>query len=204
MSEFVIDYGMGNIHSVVSALNVLNVSARVSSDPDEISEASHLVLPGVGSFLDGMKNLRESGLDTAIIDFVNHTGYLLGICLGMQLLADKGTEGGESNGLGLINGRVVKLSSSNNSEKIPHVGWNEINYTGKPELFNGIATDNDFYFVHSYHFVPKNTDNIISTSNYCNSFVSCVNSKNVWGVQFHPEKSSKYGLKILENFINLD
>jgi imidazole glycerol-phosphate synthase subunit HisH len=203
MKVIIIDYGMGNIHSVISALNILNISALVSSDTEDINQATHLILPGVGGFSEGMNNLRESGLDSAIIDSVNNGSYLLGVCLGMQLLADQGIEGGETNGLGLIGGNVIKLNKTRDKDRIPHVGWNEVIYKDSPDIFNGISTNNDFYFVHSYHFKPISSAHEISTTNYCDGLISCVNSGRVWGVQFHPEKSSKYGLKLLRNFVNL-
>jgi len=203
MNVIVIDYGMGNLHSVVSGLKALSVETNITSSSENISNASHIILPGVGSFSEGIKNLKESKLDVAINDAIkSRKASLLGICLGMQLLAERGTEGGECNGLGLIRGEVKKFEQHGTGERIPHMGWNEVKHHNDL-LFNGIPSDNDFYFLHSYYFNPTFERNIVSTTSYLGNFASAINDKQVWGVQFHPEKSSKYGLKLLENFLNV-
>ena len=202
MNVIIIDYGMGNLHSVVSGLKALNVETNITSSSEDISNASHIILPGVGSFSEGIKNLKESKLDVAINDAIkSREASLLGICLGMQLLAERGTEGSECSGLGLIRGEVKKFKQHESGERIPHMGWNEVKHHNNL-LFNGIPSGNDFYFLHSYYFNPTFERNIVSTTSYLGNFASAINDEQVWGVQFHPEKSSKYGLKLLENFLN--
>lgn len=204
MRVIIIDYGMGNLQSIMNALEQCGASPEISDNPAVFSDARALILPGVGAFGDGMKNLRSSGLDEAIRDATTtHRIPLLGICLGMQLLADRGFEGGEIQGLGLVGGDVRKLHSENLKERIPHVGWNEVQYAGEDPLTAGIPEASDFYFVHSFHFVPKDPGDIIGTTPYCTSFVSIIRHDTVWGVQFHPEKSSILGMALLKNFLQI-
>lgn len=205
MKTLIVDYGMGNLLSVKNAFERCGTETIVSDNPlDYTDEIDNMVLPGVGAFNDGMKNLQKSGWipiihEAAIQDQVP----LLGICLGMQLLADKSFEMEETSGLGLIPGDVIKLDNTLTQDKIPHVGWNEINIINDSPLFKSVNDGVDFYFVHSYQFVPKNEKNIIAKTPYCGGFVSSVGEKNILGVQFHPEKSQKPGLKLISNFLKM-
>lgn len=203
MSIYIIDYGMGNLLSVQRAIEECGFDAVISADPKDAEKATHLILPGVGAFEDGMKNLAASGWIEGIQKYVDTGKPLIGICLGMQLMMTTGYEGGIFKGLNLIEGEVVKLIARSNDEKIPHVGWNEVRVVNESSIFDRIEDESDFYFVHSYHVVPKNQEHILAVTDYCGSFVSVVNCNNVYGVQFHPEKSGKTGFKLLTNFFEL-
>ena len=203
MLVLIIDYGMGNLGSVRRSFEECGADVQILKDPQEFNGASRVVLPGVGSFKDGMEHLENRGW----VDFINwmieEKLPLLGICLGMQLLAEKGYEGGQVPGLGVIGGEVVRMDPQSDEERIPHVGWNDVCVTQSTPLFSDIPNESDFYFVHSYHFVPVCEDRIIATTPYCGGVVSAVQKNNVFGVQFHPEKSSKSGRKLLENFLKV-
>jgi glutamine amidotransferase len=205
MKVVVIDYGMSNLGSISNALVECGCyNVVVATDPKELSTATHIILPGVGSFADGMNNLIDLGWQDPLRKSVMKDKIpLLGICLGMQLLASQGIEGGNTAGLNFIEGSVERLIASKDQEKIPHVGWNEVYSSNNSPLFSDISDGTDFYFVHSYHFVPSNKKNIMSTTPYCGKFVSGVNSNNIFGTQFHPEKSQRPGFQILKNFLNL-
>jgi len=201
----VVDYGMSNLGSISNALVECGAeNVVIASDPKQLKNATHIILPGVGSFKDGMDNLVKLGFKDAIreVSLIDKVPTL-GICLGMQLMADRGYEGGEVEGLGLIPGVVDKLKPSKKNEKIPHVGWNEVYPQRKNLIFDGIPEGTDFYFVHSYHFIAKKKSNILSTTPYCENFISSVVSGNIYGTQFHPEKSQRPGFQLLRNFINL-
>lgn len=203
-NTIIIDYGMGNLDSVRRALEECGATVKISDNADEIQSASHLVLPGVGSFNAGMENLRNRGLIEVITKQVKiKKTPFLGICLGMQLLADKGFEGGETAGLGLVSGEVRLLKSQNAGERIPHVGWDGVVWTRENTLSKNIISGKDFYFVHSFHFVCSGQENIIGVTKYADGFVSAVQNNNIFGVQFHPEKSQKSGFQILRNFLTL-
>ncbi len=198
----IVDFGMGNLKSIQKALTDLNANIQISDDPLAIEQAERLILPGVGAFADGMNNLRSLGLEKTIRDLVlNKKRPILGICLGMQLLATKGTEGGESAGLDILPGEVVRLEKGSARERVPHVGWNEVALVRQAAIFAQIPNKSDFYFVHSYHLKPYAERSIVGTTNYCGHFVSAINSGNVWGVQFHPEKSGPLGNLLLRNFV---
>ncbi len=202
MGIVIIDYGMGNLDSVKRAFEECGAQAVVSDDPESLRTAQRIVLPGVGSFDNGMKNLKSRGWLSAIKEESGKNKIpLLGICLGMQLLATKGYEGGQTQGLGLIPGEVVKLNPVQRDERIPHIGWNEVKILKENTLFKNIADGSDFYFVHSYHFVPQKEDYIIAKTPYCGGFVSAVLKENIFGVQFHPEKSQFPGMKLITNFL---
>lgn len=204
MNVAIIDYGMSNLGSISHALEECGGEVVIIDNPEDLETATHIVLPGVGAFCDGMKNLKKNGWIPAIKKAaVDDKVPFLGICLGMQLLADKGYEMGESAGLGLIPGEVKKMEPSSPAEKIPHVGWNEIYRTTDSPLLNNIADGTDFYFVHSYRFIPKNKNDILTTTPYCGGFVSVVARDNIYGTQFHPEKSSRSGFTLLTNFLEL-
>jgi imidazole glycerol-phosphate synthase subunit HisH len=200
----IIDYGMSNLGSIKRALEECCAEVVISDDPKNIKFANRIILPGVGAFADGIKNLRKLGFVSAIREIIcNHNIPFLGICLGMQLLANKGYEGGEEEGLGLIPGAVKRLEPSDSSTRIPHIGWNEVYKTRDNPLFADIPDGTDFYFVHSYHFIVENSENIIAKTPYCGGFISAVTLGNIFGVQFHPEKSGKIGFQVLKNFLNI-
>jgi len=204
MSVLIIDYGMSNLGSIKRAFEEIGAITEISSDPEKLKSATRIVLPGVGAFPDGMKNLRAMGLVSAIQKAVREEKIpLLGICLGMQLLADTGYEGEPSEGLGLIPGEVRRLIPNSPFIRIPHVGWNEVHRTGENSLFTDIPDGSDFYFVHSYHFVPKEPADILAMTPYCGGFASALIRNNIAGVQFHPEKSGRPGFQLLTNFLNM-
>jgi glutamine amidotransferase len=207
MSVCIIDYGLCNLGSVKRAFEECGATAFISDNPRDLSDASHLVLPGVGAFGDAMKNLTSAGLDQAIRrNVIEQNIPFLGICLGMQLLAEKGFEGGEHTGLGLISGEVTKLSNDDPSIvfRVPHIGWNEIRQRQTHALFNHVHDNTDFYFVHSYFFRTEKQEDILGTTNYGLEFPSVVGRNKVMGVQFHPEKSSKAGFQIIRNFLSIN
>lgn len=202
MNVVIIDYEMGNLGSVRRAFEECNGSRVViSENPKDLQDATHIVLPGVGAFADGLNHLKRKGWLESLNVAVRQGVPLLGICLGMQLLADQGNEGGDSRGLGFISGKVTKLVPSSSEARIPHIGWNEVLKRRPSPLFEAIDSGTDFYFVHSYHFIPSTEEHVIATTPYCGTFVSAVQNENVFGVQFHPEKSSKAGFQVLRNFL---
>lgn len=199
----VIDYGMSNLDSVVRALQECGADPFVAQGPADLDRASRIILPGVGTFADGMKNLRDRGYEGPLREQVLRNRIpFLGICLGMQLLAGRGDEGGETAGLGFIPGDVRRLDPGAARERIPHVGWNEVDHPGTG-LFCGLAPRCDFYFVHSFVVVPSSPADVLARTPYCGGFVSAVARENVSGVQFHPEKSQKAGFQVLRNFLGL-
>ncbi len=193
----IVNYGMGNLASVKKALTFLNIPCEITNDPNVLDEATHILLPGVGSFKKAMQNLNDCKLIPSLKHQVQtQKKPFLGICLGMQLLAEKGFEDGETEGLGLIEGDVVLFPESD--MPATHIGWNNINILDQP-LFKDIK-DNNFYFVHSYYFKTKRNEDIAATVEYNTTLTAAVHNSNIFGVQFHPEKSQKEGLKILKNF----
>ena len=204
-SIVIIDYNMGNLRSVQKAFEKVGSTAVITNDINTIKNASKIVLPGVGSFADGMKNLNNLGLiDVLNEEILINKKPFLGICLGMQLIAKKSHENGETQGLNWVDAEVVKFEfkTLNKKLKVPHVGWNNILLANKQSLFNNIENNSDFYFVHSYHF-QTNENVLTSTTDYGFNFVSSVQKENIYAVQFHPEKSQTVGLKLLENFVNI-
>jgi glutamine amidotransferase len=198
----VVDYGMGNLPSVARALEECGADVEVSDDPSAIKRAERLVLPGVGAFADASRNLIDRGWIEPLRKAVQEERLpLLGICLGMQLLGDGGDEGGEAAGLGLIPGRVHHLVAATAGERIPHVGWNELYPAKLSRILDGVPSGCDFYFVHSFHFIPTSPADILATTPYCGSFVAAVEHENIVGCQFHPEKSSRMGRHLLRNFL---
>jgi glutamine amidotransferase len=200
MKVLVVDYGMGNLASVGRALEECGASVVISDDADAIERAEALVIPGVGAFGDGMKNLNARHLSPSIRRAAEARVPVLGICLGMHLLADRGFEGGEAEGLGLVPGEVRRLDPQAN-ERLPHVGWNEVQFERGGGLLDEIKSGTDFYFVHSYHLAPADERDVAARTPYCGGFVSVVGRDNVWGTQFHPEKSSRSGFHVLANFL---
>lgn len=195
---------MGNLRSVAKAFEKIGCEPTITNDIETIKNASKIVLPGVGSFADGMKHLDKLGLiDVLNEEVMQNKKPFLGICLGMQLISTKSFENGETNGLGWIGAEVVKFEFKEKKLKIPHVGWNTTEFKNKNLLFNGVENNHDFYFVHSYHFKTSDENLITSTTDYGFDFVSSVNKDNIYAFQFHPEKSQAAGLQIIENFVNL-
>jgi glutamine amidotransferase len=204
LSVLIVDYNLSNLGSIRRSLEECGVTPVVSDDPGKLKTASRVVLPGVGSFADGMANLRNMGWAPALREAAMEDRIpLLGICLGMQLLAEKGEEGGTVGGLKLIPGEVRRFVPEDPSTRIPHVGWNEVWSSSGNRLFEGIPDGSDFYFVHSYHFIPRCKEHILATTPYCGNFVSAIGVGNVFGVQFHPEKSGRPGFRILKNFLDM-
>jgi len=202
MGKFVaiIDYGLGNLRSVDKAIEAVGARPRVTSEPEDIAEASAIVLPGVGAFKRAMDNLARLKVIPAILNAIKEGKPFMGICLGLQILFTESEEHGVHKGLDVIKGRVKKFSAS---VKIPHMGWNQIKMQNrKLKIFTGIPEGSYFYFVHSYYVEPEDRKTVVTTTEYGGEFVSTVNKNNVWGVQFHPEKSERLGLKVLENFLH--
>jgi glutamine amidotransferase len=197
----IIDYGMGNLLSVRNALVAAGAEVTVAQRGEGLSDAHAIVLPGVGAFGKGMEGLHRSGFVEALEVEVREKGKpMLGICLGLQLLATRGTELGEHKGLGWVRGHVVRFELDA-SLRVPHVGWNDVH--GGGALFAGLPEGASFYFVHSYHLVPEDESVIAGRTDYGGTFVSAIASANVYGVQFHPEKSHKHGLELLRRFVKI-
>ena len=199
----IIDYGMGNIASIKNALEYLNTNVIISEEPDLISKSNFSILPGVGSFKTAMLKIRKKNIDEAIFNLLKKGNYLLGICLGMQILGKSSTEDGFTEGLGLVDNEVIKFEKSNTEgNKIPHIGFNSVNFDTGNVLFKNLNNNIDFYFVHSYFMQTKGLKKNISTTNYGINFLSSFNHDNIFATQFHPEKSQKNGLVLLKNFLN--
>ena len=199
----IVDYGLGNLFSVRKAFEYLGAEAKITSDVSEIRAAERVVLPGVGAFGDGMNNLKERKLDTALHDAViKEKKPFLGICLGLQLLAEEGEEYGAHKGLGFIKGRVKKIDAESHKLKVPHIGWNDVNRTSNTPLFKGIKDGADFYFLHSYQLHCDSEDDTVAVAHYGEPITAAILRENIFAVQFHPEKSQEHGLKLLENFIS--
>jgi len=204
MSKIVIvDYSCGNIDSVNSAITYHGLKGIVTRDPTIINSADKIILPGQGSFKIGVNNLKKYNLfDLIISKALDDNTPILGICLGMQVLATTGFENGKENGLNLIPGNIEKMKET--KLKLPHIGWNEIKVNKKNSILKNIKNQTDFYFVHSYRFVCEDNDDILTTTKYEDTFVSSVCKKNIFGVQFHPEKSLTAGLQLIKNFIDIE
>ena len=206
----VIDYQIGNVSSVINAVKKLGYKVKLSNKKDDFNKASHLILPGVGSFEVGMANIIKSGIKDIIIDYVRNKKIpILGICLGMQLFATEGYENAKGHenktvtkGLNLIEGEVIKLESK--SEKLPHIGWNTVYFKKKNQLNKDLEPNRDFYFVHSYCFKCTNDSEVLGTTNYGSTFTSIIKKNNIYGMQFHPEKSLDKGLTLLKNFLEIN
>jgi len=207
MKIAIIDSGIGNLGSVRRALDELGAMPLIASTPADLDPAHRIILPGVGSFTDGMASLHDGGWVDALHHQVHTRGKdLLGICLGMHLLASRGEEGagkGYTPGLDLIPGDIMRLDKLGCQFRIPHVGWNEVKSATPSPLFTGIADGTDFYFVHSYAFTPADPANILLTCDYDVEFTAAIGRNRVWGTQFHPEKSSKAGIQVLKNFLEM-
>ena len=193
----IVDYGRGNLRSVEKALEKVGFEATIMASPTELNLVNGLILPGVGAFADAMQALRQGGWIEPLIRFARSGRPFLGICLGMQILFEVGEEHGEHAGLGLLAGRVVKFPPG---RKVPHMGWNSLQLEQPSYLLEGIPNESYFYFVHSYYAEPGEKRDVAATSDYGVVFPAVVGKDNVWGAQFHPEKSSPWGLKLLTNF----
>jgi len=208
MNVTIVDYNSGNISSVINSFKEVakgKVSIEVTSDLGKIKSSDKLVLPGQGSFkscIDALKNIN--GLVDTLNEFaINNKKPLLGICVGLQMFASTGYEEIETKGLGWISGKVSKINNQNGKYKLPHIGWNQINIVKESKIFKSIENNSHMYFVHSYEFIPEDKNVISATTDYSSSIVSSVEKENIFGTQFHPEKSDKMGLKIIDNFITL-
>lgn len=200
----IIDYGVGNLFSLSSSFKALGADTVVTGDPEVIKKADKLILPGVGAFGDAAKKLRDCGLDTIILEETKNGKPLLGICLGMQLLFEKSFEYGEHSGLGLIKGQVVPMEGKIPTNlKIPHIGWNALKFYGKNPLFKYINEGDCVYFVHSF-YAENCEDSLTATAEYGKELTAAVADNNIFGCQFHPEKSGEVGLKILKAFCELE
>ena len=199
----IIDYGMGNLRSVANAFSSFGVEAEIMASPSELKTCSHILLPGVGAFGDGIANLESRGWIPEMEEQVlAKKKFFLGICLGMQLLATRGLEHGDHAGLNWISGKVVRLISNDPASRIPHIGWNDVQIRSKAGLFNSVSEPCIFYFVHSYVLLPDDQTNVTSVAHHGSEFVATVEQDNIWAAQFHPEKSQKCGLALLRNFAN--
>jgi len=200
----IVDYGMGNLDSVARAVEECGGEPLLVRTVSELGRAGSVILPGVGSFTKGMRNLRVSGMVDALQEYVVERAMpFLGLCLGMQLLATRGEEGGGEAGLGWINGEVARLRPEGEDERIPHVGWNEVVCTRESPLFAGLDGRRDFYFVHSYTLACEDEGDVLASTPYAGGFTSAVERGHVRGLQFHPEKSQRAGFQVLRNFIGL-
>ena len=199
-SVCILDYGSGNVGSVYNLLNRLNYDTKISNESSDIRNSSHLILPGVGAFGDSIEKIKtQIPIDLLQDEVCNKKKPFLGICVGMQVLAEKGYEFGENNGLGWIEGTVKKL----NAKILPHIGWNNVEIKKKSPIFLNLDNFKDFYFVNSYAFVANDKNLVISETNYDVKFCSAIQKDNIFGVQFHPEKSHKVGELIIHNFLKI-
>jgi glutamine amidotransferase len=208
MNVTIVDYNSGNISSVINSFQEVakdKVNIEVTSDLNKIKSSDKIVLPGQGSFKSCVDALNSiDGLVDALNDFViGKKKPLFGICVGLQMFADIGYEEKETKGLGWISGKVLKIDNQNGKYKLPHIGWNEINIVKESKIFKDIENNSHMYFVHSYEFIPEDKNIISATTDYSSNIVCSVEKENIFGTQFHPEKSDKIGLKIIDNFIKL-
>ena len=206
MNVTIIDYNSGNISSVINSFNEVaqnKVNIDVTSDLNKIKSSDKVVLPGQGSFkscVDAVNNIN--GLVESLNEFaINNKKPLLGICVGLQMFADIGYEETETKGLGWISGKVSKIDNKQGKYKLPHIGWNQISIVKESKIFKVIENNSHMYFVHSYEFIPKDKNVISATTDYSSNIVCSVEKENIFGTQFHPEKSDKLGLKIIKNFL---
>ena len=208
MNVTIVDYNSGNISSVINSFKEVakdKVNIKVTSDLNEIKSSDKIVLPGQGSFkscVDALNNIN--GLVDVLNEFaVNNKKPLLGICVGLQMFADIGYEETETKGLGWIAGKVSKIDNQKGKYKLPHIGWNQIKIVKNSKIFKDIKNNSHMYFVHSYEFIPNDNSVTVATTDYSSNIVCAIEKENIFGTQFHPEKSDKIGLKIIDNFINL-
>ena len=208
MNVTIVDYNSGNISSVINSFKEAakdKVSIKVTSDLNKIKSSDKVVLPGQGSFKSCVEALNNiNGLVDTLNEFaITNKKPLLGICVGLQMFADIGYEETETKGLGWISGKVSKIDNQNGKFKLPHIGWNELNIIKESKIFKDIKNNSHMYFVHSYELIPEDKSVVSATTEYSSNIVCSVEKENIFGTQFHPEKSDKIGLKIISNFINL-
>ncbi len=208
MNITIVDYKSGNISSVINSFKEVakdKVTIEVTSNLNKIKSSDKVVLPGQGSFKSCVDALNKiKGLTDTLNDFaINYKKPLLGICVGLQMFADVGYEETETKGLGWISGKVSKINNQNGNYKLPHIGWNQINIVKDSKIFKDIENNSHMYFVHSYEFLPNDKKVVSATTDYSSNIVCSVEKENIFGTQFHPEKSDKLGLKIIDNFISL-
>ena len=208
MNVTIVDYNSGNISSVINSFKEVaedKINIEVTSDLIKIKSSDKVVLPGQGSFKSCIEALKGiSGLRDTLNEFViNNKKPLLGICVGLQMFADIGYEESETKGLGWISGKVSKIDNQKGKFKLPHIGWNEIKIIKESKIFKNIENNSHMYFVHSYEFIPEDKNVILATTDYSSNIVCSVEKENIFGMQFHPEKSDKSGLQVINNFINL-
>jgi imidazole glycerol-phosphate synthase subunit HisH len=201
----IVDYGMGNLRSVANALESLGCVTKITARPADLGSVDRIVLPGVGAFGDGINNLRTGGWIPALEEEVlKKSKPFLGLCVGMQLLASKGTEHGNSEGLGWIPGVVRRLTSSNPSIRIPHIGWNGVEIAKHDGLYREAKGEQTFYFVHSYAFYPDDPSVVSAWCNHGEGFPASLETRNIFAAQYHPEKSQKCGIAVLQNFLRIE
>ena len=208
MNVTIVDYKSGNISSVINSFKEVakdRVNIEVTTDLNKIKSSDKVVLPGQGSFKSCVDAINKiNGLTETLNEFaINDKKPLLGICVGLQMFADIGYEETETKGLGWISGKVSKIDNQNGKYKLPHIGWNQINIVRQSKIFENIENNSHMYFVHSYEFMPEDKNVISATTDYSSNIVCSVETENIFGTQFHPEKSDKLGLKIIDNFINI-
>ena len=193
----IIDYGVGNLYNLKNALDFQGIENRIVTEPAEIEACSHLILPGVGAFAPAMDHLRAAGMEDLVRERVAAGTPFLGVCVGMELMFDVSEEDGIHEGLGLLPGRIVRFA---HNLKIPQIGWNQVAFQGADPLLEGISDQSYFYFVHSYHARLADQTDALGLTDYGGEFPAIVHRDNLWGVQFHPEKSQNAGLRLLRNF----
>ena len=208
MNVTIVDYNSGNISSVINSFREIandKINIKVTADLNQINSSDKVVLPGQGSFKSCIDALNKiDGLNDTLNKFAkSNKKPILGICVGLQMFADIGYEETETKGLGWISGKVSKINNQNGKFKLPHIGWNQINIVKKSKIFKDIENNSHMYFVHSYEFVPKDKDVISAITDYSSTIVCSVEKENIFGTQFHPEKSDKMGLKMIKNFLDL-
>lgn len=199
----IVDYGMGNLRSVVNAVHELGAEGVLTDRPEAIHDFGHLILPGVGAFKKAMANLNEMGMTSALHRYISDGKPLLGVCLGMQLLCTDSQEYGHCEGLGVIQAHALPFPKGNGL-RIPHMGWNAVHFQKNDPIFDGLESGCDTYFVHSYYVHSDAQDNILGVTDYEVNFCSVIGANRVYGMQFHPEKSQATGLQMLANFLAMD
>jgi len=201
----IVNYGLGNIHAIVNIYKRLNIAVCIASTPDELRAAERIILPGVGAFDWAMTRLNESGMREVLEELVVSKGKpVLGICVGMQMMAKRSDEG-ILEGLGWIDGEVKKFDHTLFTQQthLPHMGWNDVIPSSTKDLFKNLESGARFYFLHSYYFVPRNPEHVLAVTDYNGPYASSVQSGNIYGVQFHPEKSHQWGIQLLKNFAEM-